>query len=135
MDIKNIIKRLQDIDKMKMVVFDDKQRRVFENLPKPGIVRNTGSLKSKSHFTTELMLESKISREPVKTNEFLLNSDPMNKRMLDMMDPMHKTALDMMDPIDKLGLQKKNEIKNFNLDERVKNSKILPKKTEIPFNS
>lgn len=30
-DIKHIIKRLQDIDKLKLVLFDEKQREVFDN--------------------------------------------------------------------------------------------------------
>ena len=94
MDIKNIIKRLQDIDKMKLILFDEKQRKLFEILPKPGI---TGNLRKKTtYLTMDSLVESKNSKEKESFHKFgfLLNGDPVNKRMLDMIDPVIKNELD-----------------------------------------
>lgn len=35
MDIRNLIKRLQDVDKIKILLFDEKGLKEFETLPKP----------------------------------------------------------------------------------------------------
>lgn len=35
MDIRNLIRRLQEFDKIKMILFDEKSLQEFENLPKP----------------------------------------------------------------------------------------------------
>lgn len=58
MDIKNIIKRLQDIDKLKMILFDEKQRFAFEMLPKPGIGKNKYE---HSSLTMEAIIKPKKS--------------------------------------------------------------------------
>ena len=38
LDIRKIIKRLQDLDKLKMILLNEEQRRLFEYLPKPDVV-------------------------------------------------------------------------------------------------
>lgn len=101
MDLKNIIKRLQDIDKLKMLLLDENQRRIFEILPKPGIA---GKIKQKSSiWTIEKIHESKNfikNKDFTKNNlKFLLNGDMLNKRMLNMLDP--KTKEEFISP--KLG--------------------------------
>lgn len=82
-DIANIIKRLQDIDKLKFILFNEKQREVFEILPKPGIGQ-----KNPQH---SVLLESatlskkiKTIRDPTEKYTFLLDGNPANKRMYDL---------------------------------------------------
>jgi len=88
MDVKNIIKRMQDIDKLKLVLFDDNQRKVFEVLPKPGIMFEKKRVRS-SILTVEQIKNWKTIRYNPKSCqrlEFLLNGDPMNNRMLQMIE-------------------------------------------------
>ena len=49
LNVKTLIRRLQDIDKLKLVLFDEEQRKLFEAIPKPGI---TGNHKFYSNFLT-----------------------------------------------------------------------------------
>jgi len=98
MGVENIIKRLQDIDKMKLVMFDNEQRRVFEILPKPGI-GGSKQFGLKASLTMESILNSKINkyrRQSCKKLGFLLNGDPMNKRMLEMLDANVKIELEQI---------------------------------------
>ena len=41
LDINQLITKLQDVDKLKMILLDANQRFVFDNLPKPGIEGNS----------------------------------------------------------------------------------------------
>lgn len=95
MDIKNIIKRLQDIDKLKMVLLDEKQKKVFEILPKP-CISNQKQMKT-SIFTIDKVIENKknsILESDYKTNfGFLLNGDPINSRMYSLLDTKIKMEL------------------------------------------
>ena len=59
MDIDKIIRRLQDVDKLKMLLLDDNQQKVFEILPKPGI----SARKSLKNHLTGLTFES-VSSSP-----------------------------------------------------------------------
>lgn len=95
MGIENIIKRLQDIDKLKFVIFDQKQRKAFEYLPKPGISLGINSQKS-STLTMESIVRSKKQkkdRETLQKFKFLLNGDPINKRMFELLDEKTKNNL------------------------------------------
>jgi hypothetical protein len=94
MGVENIIRRLQDIDKMKLVLFDNDQRRVFEILPKPGIQGSKQGVKS--WLTMEKILTSrrkKYKRNSFNKLGFLLNGDPVNKRMFEMLDANVKIEL------------------------------------------
>lgn len=100
MDIQNIIKRLQDIDKMKFILFDPKQRKVFEALPKPGIFSGHGNVPAQtSYFTMDDVLKSKIIKTKRESEsfshecKFLLNGDPLNKRMFDLLDKEQKERI------------------------------------------
>ena len=115
MDIHNIIKRLQDVDKLKLVLLDEDQRRVFDNLPKPGIVGR--SLRSKSVFTMETINKGKrqgLRRRSKAKYGFLLNGDPVNQRIFNMMDPTLRADLKQMHDSKGLYIYKKNKnIKYF----------------------
>lgn len=95
MDITNIIKKLQDIDKIKLIFFDNNQRDLFEMLPKPGIASTQSKIRH-SRLTMETILASKndLLRRKIKknTNDYF-NEDPLNKRMLEMIDPDVKDEL------------------------------------------
>lgn len=96
MDIKNIIKRLQDIDKLKMILFDERQRNVFEILPKPGI----GNQENNSYFSMETIKKSratKYTRKSAHKLAFLLNGDPINQRMYDLIDPSLKKEFESVE--------------------------------------
>lgn len=97
MDIDKIIKRLQDVDKLKLLLLDDNQQRVFEILPKPGI----SARKSPKTHLTGLTFESVTSspqlprKNETKINEFafLANGDKINKKMLQLLGPAFDAEL------------------------------------------
>ena len=85
-DIKNIIRRLQDIDKLKLILLDDNQRRIFEAIPKPGI-NNTHSKPSNSgsFLTMSTILDPKrILSDLKKVAERLSKDEPINQRLLNL---------------------------------------------------
>lgn len=88
-DITNIIKRLQDIDKLKMVLFNNKQRKIFECIPKPGVCGIKGQNTQISRFWTIDVIQ-KCKKKPDSKqnirNEDVNSQDPVNKRMLDILN-------------------------------------------------
>ena len=95
-DLKNIISRLQDIDKLKLVLFNDKQRDMFEMLPKPGIIGNSNMLPS-------LLTIQEISKQNKKTqsmltqehfNDILLTDDNFSRRILNYSNSNMKIELE-----------------------------------------
>lgn len=97
MDINHIITRLQDVDKLKLVLLDDNQRQVFDNLPKPGVGNTTAS---QNFLTMECINKTKKNnkyrRKSRKKFAFLFNGDPVNNRIFEMMDPKIKIELKQM---------------------------------------
>ena len=92
MGIENIIKRLQDIDKLKIVLFDSDQRKIFEQLPKPGITKKR--LNKDSEFTIESIVKPKPdpkqnSFDSIRKLKFSVENDPLNslnKRLFEMVE-------------------------------------------------
>ena len=89
MGIENIIKRLQDVDKLKMVLIDKNQRKIFEHLPKPGITKKPSS--TDIPFSIESVVMSKKesnqnSIEPYQKLNFNHEKDQFGKRLLEMID-------------------------------------------------
>lgn len=89
MGVENIIKRLQDIDKLKFVLFDKDQRKFFEQLPKPGITKKFSP--NDSFFTIETVIRSKKEldfNENPAFQKFKLTFDNnlINKRLSEMME-------------------------------------------------
>lgn len=96
MDINSIINRLQDVDKLKLVLLDDDQRQAFDNLPKPGI---GGKASEQNLLTMECIVRSrktKYRRNSRKKYAFLFNGNPINNRLYQMMDPKIKLELKEM---------------------------------------
>lgn len=97
LDIRYIIARLQDIDKLKAVLLDKKQRKIFDSTPKLAI-RGKSKLKKREALSIEDMAKSRektIWRTKTQKYQFVFNEDPVNKRLLQMMDPEIKLLLQL----------------------------------------
>lgn len=92
LDISNIIKRLQDIDKLKMVLFDNQQLQAFEMLPKPTITKKghaVGSIRMDSIAKSQSFRSMKDN--PMNKIEMLLQEDnQINKKIFSLLDPKLK---------------------------------------------
>jgi len=95
MDISNIIRRLQDIDKMKFILFDEEQRRYFEMIPKPAIFREPEPISPETPrlFDLDEIKQSKsmkrqASREKTTKIDETFMTNPVNKRIIELMDPV-----------------------------------------------
>ena len=85
LDIRKIISRLQDLDKLKMILLTEDQRRLFEYLPKPDVVD------SKKKFSIDSIRKHKTRVKTRKTTKTFSNTmksmvegnDPINKRILE----------------------------------------------------
>ena len=88
MDIRRIIKRLQDLDKLKMILLTEDQRKLFECIPKPGVDDsiNEFSLKSINKFkeTTKTGTTSHYVKNTLRSMS--IKNDPVNLRILDCID-------------------------------------------------
>lgn len=102
LDIKYIIARLQDIDKLKRVLLTKKQRKIFETIPKPLINCNSENIKKEGSIYMEDMTKEKEKKSPkikkswkskIKKYQFILNEDPVNQRLSILMDPELKMIL------------------------------------------
>ena len=91
MGIENIIRRLQDVDKLKIVLFDKSQRKMFEQLPKPGIAKKQSIFSEEFHFMVESDSpksdQNEQNLEHFKQQNFHQeNDDPLNKRLFEIME-------------------------------------------------
>lgn len=97
MDIDKIIKRLQDIDKLKMLFLDENQQKVFEMLPKPGILTKKKPPKNLTQLTFEHIASAtklpKPDDNPINDYAFLMNGDKINRKMLDLLGPSFNEEL------------------------------------------
>lgn len=48
MNIRNMMKRFQDLDKLKLILLTDHQKKLFEEIPKPTIIKKI-LLRKNSH--------------------------------------------------------------------------------------
>ena len=58
-DLENIIQRLQDVDKLKSILFTESQRFFFDQIPKPTILDDSGG---KITFGENQILKTKIKK-------------------------------------------------------------------------
>lgn len=131
LDIKNIIKRLQDVDKLKMVLFDENQRKLFETIPKPGLIGKSTS--NTSFLTMKAIL---LSKEPLRiatarqNYEKFLNGEQISTRIMQLLEPKFKLVIEMMKESNKQLLEDRVIfLIFFNLD----NSEKSPRKTKFSF--
>lgn len=82
---------MQDVDKLKLIIFDDEQRKLFNLLPKPGI----GDTNSERVLTMKSLLEQKAiknKKDSIKDIIKNLNSeDPINKRMISLLEAKYES--------------------------------------------
>ena len=90
MGIENIIRRLQDVDKLKIVLFDKSQRKMFEQLPKPGIAKKQSIFSEEFHFMVESDSpksdQNETNLEHFKQQNVHQENDPLNKRLFEIME-------------------------------------------------
>lgn len=85
MGIENIIERLQDIDKIKLILFNENQRKLFALIPRPGVFgKNEQRVKRLSMKTILESKELKSRKDPIDKLIKDLNDEPMNRRMLEL---------------------------------------------------
>lgn len=84
MDIKNIINRLQDIDKLKLVVFSENQRVLFDSVPKPAAM---GKLRRNLAKPSLELFKKRPSLKKNEIKEVLAEEDIFTKRILNLIDP------------------------------------------------
>lgn len=91
-DLKKIIARLQDIDKMKNILFDEQQRYFFDLIPKPEIFpQKNGKSEKKRSFSIEKVIRLKIKKVTNcgffnKLEIMKKNPSPVNERILSYLD-------------------------------------------------
>ena len=90
LDIRKIIERLQDIDKLKLVLLNEDQRKLFECIPKPDVVHSLNKLSQES-------LRKDYKKE--KTQKTTRNLTNNLKSMADDNDPIKKRIIEFLDPI------------------------------------
>lgn len=89
LDIRNIIKRLQDVDKLKMVVLNENQRKMFEIIPKPDLA-DTSYQSSQS----TMLKYKKSSKIKPNIQNFIQNGvekDPVSQRLFTFLQPDNET--------------------------------------------
>lgn len=88
LDVKNIVRKLQDIDKLKLILFDEKQRSAFELLPKPGIGKRKNN---NSTLTIESIVKPTNTSGKINLKfSQLLDGNPVNLRIYELLDPKFK---------------------------------------------
>lgn len=95
MGIENIIKRLQDIDKLKMILFNMEQRKVFEFLPKPGITKQNST--DDSRFTLDSIVRSKKFSDPLNPIQIQSCKSPKRRILNDENDSINQRLFGLME--------------------------------------
>ena len=97
MNINNIIKRFQDIDRLKLILLNDNQRKLFEYIPKPMISKN--SINYSKNFTLNLNHKKKSISHRINSDIGLStglntsteiqdnNNNSITRKILQMIDP------------------------------------------------
>ena len=94
MDIRKIIKRLQDLDKLKIILLTKDQRTLFEYIPKPDIIdsKHSFSLESIKHYKNRAKTRNSIRDVANVIKRVAENNDPINNRILECLDPKIKNC-------------------------------------------
>lgn len=99
-DISNVIKRLQDIDKLKQILLTENQRKLFECIPKPVVTSD----KAKQNFKKRLTLESLVLNHRPKYKKGTRLPETLTK--VDKNNPVTNKILEMLDPELKVEMEK-----------------------------
>ena len=91
LDIRKIIKRMQDIDKLKTILLNPDQRKLFEFIPKPDVIASTNKLSFENTLKVKKrnFNSGKLSNTLTNTVKSILieGQNPINKRILECLDP------------------------------------------------
>ena len=87
-DLENIIQRLQDVDRLKNILFTDSQRFFFDQIPKPTILDGSGG---KITFGENQILKTKIKKlkhQAIIDNyeNICRSKDEINQKIFSMLD-------------------------------------------------
>lgn len=77
-DLKNLINRLQDVDKLKNILFTESQRFFFDLIPKPKVQHEELKKEKRSSFSAQHI--AKTSAKDVSNKMILENLDEINKK-------------------------------------------------------
>ena len=97
-DIRKIVQRMQDLDKLKIVLLNENQRKMFDIIPKPDILTNPhlnakGSIENFVKFKRKAILKKEDEiLLPKNFQQFMKEEDPINKRILEILDPSPRHA-------------------------------------------
>ena len=95
LDIIKIVKRMQDIDKLKMILLNENQLKLFETIPKPDILSDNQKKSSKKIFQKAskkyFQVNNVIMRSPDQLKIFNKDSKLINKNISRFFDPKHKS--------------------------------------------
>ena len=98
MDIKNVVQRLQDFDKLKLILLNENQRKLFECIPRPNI---QVELKHQNVLTLDSLIQYKnlkhqkeFRKNLFKSTKFMFDSDPLTKKIVELLDPPMKEQLE-----------------------------------------
>ena len=108
LDIKNIIKRLQDVDKLKLILLNDEQRHLFELISRPGVTGHKSSRETNKNASS-VMLESISERKISK----ILNKDRRVIKMPVDSDNISQKIIQLLDKGLLLEMRKNTENLNF----------------------
>jgi len=101
-DIRKIIKRMQDIDKLKMILLNENQRKLFEYIPKPDILANSNEKMSIDNLVKYRRRTHVREMTPNLSNHLktlIEDNDPINKRILECLDKKIQNKDEMLMPI------------------------------------
>ena len=95
LDINKIITKLQDVDKLKLILLNENQRFIFDHLPKPGIVGHAKLSEPSNNLTKDriTMTKQKTCYSNRENLTFLLDGDPINSRIFQLLDVPLKRQL------------------------------------------
>ena len=86
-DLKSIIRRLQDIDKMKAILFTKDQKNLFDLIPKPEIDETNIGTQNKSFGIENIIKNTKKSlKEKSSMRTFNSNLSEVDKKIIELMD-------------------------------------------------
>ena len=101
LDISYILNKFYEIDKLKMLLFNDNQYQIFDYLPKPVILKNSkidlgGSKDSAfSSNETDLIKKSRIMQTAYKNITCQNELSTMDKKLIDLLDDSVKEFLEV----------------------------------------
>ena len=86
---------MQEIDKLKLILFNRKQRKIFDNIPKIRIEIDSKKEKNRVSLVSDNLIKKKNKRLIKKTQnyEFLFNGDTINQRLFALTDNKIKEQL------------------------------------------